>query len=135
MDRKENAAKKFASGCNCCQAVACVFAEELGVDESILYRAGEGFGSGMGTAAGVCGALSGAAIVAGMLYSDGNTSAPGGTKVQTTKKVAAMQRKFVERAKALICRDIKKGNNGSAFTSCEDCVRIATEIAEEELGL
>jgi len=46
-----------------------------------------------------------------------------------------MQKKFIERAKRLICRDIKTGNEGKAFTSCADCIRIATEIVEEELGL
>ena len=46
-----------------------------------------------------------------------------------------MQRRFAEEAKALICKEIKTGNNGKAFTSCDDCIRIAVKIAEEELGL
>jgi hypothetical protein len=46
-----------------------------------------------------------------------------------------MQKKFVEQAKALICKDIKTGNDGKAFTSCNDCIKIAVRIAEEELGL
>lgn len=131
MDRKEVAVEFFKSGYNCCQAVACAYADKIGTDETMLFKAGEGFGSGMGTANGVCGALSGAVMLAGMKNSDGS----GATKSETRKMAAAMQKKFVERAKALICRDIKTGNNGGAFTSCEDCVRIAAEIVEEELGL
>ena len=135
MDRAEMAVAKHRNGYNCCQAVACAFADEVGVDESLLYRLGEGFGGGMGTAKGVCGALSGAAMLAGLVYSDGNTENAGQTKARTMRSAGAMQKKFVERAKRLICSEIKTGNDGRAFTTCADCIRIATEIAEEELGL
>ena len=134
-ERAEAAVAKHRQGYNCCQAVACVFADEVGMDESLLYKLGEGFGGGMGTAQGVCGALSGAAMLAGLVHSDGNTEAAGQTKAKTTRCSGMMQKKFVERAKALICRDIKTGNGGKAFTSCDDCIRIAVEIAEEDLGL
>jgi len=134
-ERAELAVAKHRNGYNCCQAVACVFAGETGVDESLLYKLGEGFGGGMGTAQGVCGAISGAAMIAGLVYSDGNTEQAGLTKAKTTRTAGIMQKKFIERAKRLICRDIKTGNEGKAFTSCADCIRIATEIVEEELGL
>jgi len=134
-ERAELAVAKHRNGYNCCQAVACVFADEVGIDESLLYKMGEGFGGGMGTAQGVCGAISGAAMIAGLVYSDGNTEQAGLTKAKTTRTAGIMQKKFIERAKRLICRDIKTGNEGKAFTSCADCIRIATEIVEEELGL
>lgn len=134
-ERADRAAEKHARGYNCCQAVACTFADELGIDESLLYKIGEGFGFGMGTGQGVCGAISGAAIVAGLAMSDGNTEKAGMTKAATTKAAGRMQKKFAERAKALDCLDIKTGNNGKMFTSCDDCIRIAAEIVEEELGL
>lgn len=134
-ERAELAVEKHAKGYNCCQAVACAFADELGVDESLLYRMCEGFGLGMGNTKGVCGAISGAAVVAGLKFSDGNIEAAGMTKAKTTKAAAKMQEKFTERAKALRCIDIKTGNNGRMFTSCDDCIRIAAEIVEEELGL
>ena len=73
MDRAELASTKHRNGFNCCQSVVCVFADELGIDESLLYKIGEGFGAGMGTTQGVCGAISGAAMVAGLVHSDGNT--------------------------------------------------------------
>lgn len=134
-ERAEKAVDRHARGYNCCQAVACTFADKLGMDESTLYKVCEGFGLGMGNAKGVCGAISGAAIVAGLLMSDGNTEAAGMTKAKTTRAAAAMQEKFVERAGALRCIDIKTGNNGRMFTSCDQCIWIATEIVEEELGL
>ncbi len=135
MSKADIASAKHRNGFNCCQSVACAFAEEVGVDESMLYRMGEGFGAGMGTTQGVCGALSGAAMLAGLVYSDGNTERAGMTKAKTTRAAGIMQKKFVERAKALICKDIKTGNDGKAFTSCDECIRIACGIVEEELGL
>ena len=135
MDRAELASAKHRNGYNCCQAVVCVFADEIGMDESLLYKMGEGFGAGMGTAQGVCGAISGAAMLAGLVHSDGNTEHAGLTKAKTTRIAGIMQKKFVEQAKALICKDIKTGNGGKAYTSCADCIRIATRLVEEELGL
>ena len=135
MTNQERAARLHGNGYNCCQAVACTFAEAAGIDESILYKLGEGFGAGMGTTEGVCGAISGAAMIAGLVYSDGNTEHAGLTKAKTTRAAGIMQRKFVEEAKALRCKDIKTGNNGKAFTSCDECIRIATRLVEEEFGL
>ena len=134
-EKADMASAKHRNGYNCCQAVACSFAEEIGIDESLLYKMGEGFGAGMGTTQGVCGALSGAAMLAGLVHSDGNIEHAGLTKPKTMKVAGTMQKKFVERAKALICRDIKTGNNGSAWTSCDMCIRIATELVQEDLGL
>ena len=135
MDRADIASAKHRNGYNCCQAVVCTFADEVGIDESLLYKMGEVFGAGMGTAQGVCGAISGAAMVAGLVHSDGNTEHAGLTKAKTTRVAGIMQKKFVEQAKALICREIKTGNDGKAFTSCDECIRIATRLVEEELGL
>ena len=135
MDRAERAAELHRRGYNCAQAAACVFADEVGVDEALIYRICEGFGAGMGTARGVCGAVSGAAVIAGLVNSDGNTEQPGQTKAKSTRAAGSIQRRFTEEAKALICRDIKTGNNGGPFTSCPDCIRIAVRLTEQELGL
>ena len=135
MDRAEIASAKHRNGYNCCQAVVCTFAEEVGIDESLLYKMGEGFGAGMGTTLGVCGAISGAAMLAGLVHSDGNIEKAGLTKPKTMRVAGSMQKKFTEQAKALICKEIKTGNNGRALTSCDDCIRIATRLVEEELGL
>ena len=135
MNRSDKAVSLHNKGYNCCQSVVCVFADELGVDEKTLYRISEGFGLGAGNMNGICGALSGAVLIAGMLGSDGNTDDPGQTKRKTYKIAGEMQAKFVSEAKALYCRDIKKGNNGGAFTSCGDCVRIAVGVVEDVLGL
>ena len=48
MTKKELAIENHNKGYNCCQAVACAFSNEIGMDESILFKACEGFGLGMG---------------------------------------------------------------------------------------
>lgn len=129
MTKSEIAVSKYKKGYNCCQAVACTFAEELGMDESELYRVCEGFGGGMGSGLGVCGAMSGAAVVAGLLNSDGNIEHAGQTKAKSTRAAAQMQMEFVDRAGALACKEIKMGQK----TSCAKCIAIATEAVEKML--
>ena len=131
MDRVQDAIDKHKNGYNCCQAVACAYADKVGIDEETMYKLSEGFGGGMGTMDGVCGAMVGVAFLAGMLGSDGNIEDLGHTKASTCKNVAELQKEFIAKAKRLICRDIKTGNDGKAFTSCSDCVKIAAEIAGE----
>lgn len=48
MTKKELAIANHDKKYNCCQAVACSFCKEIGVDEETLFRAGEAFGLGMG---------------------------------------------------------------------------------------
>lgn len=135
MTKKELATIKHESGYNCAQAVACSFAEEIGMDESELYRICEGFGGGLGCALGQCGALSGAVVLAGLKNSDGDIEHPAQTKKATTKLSADMLKIFVDRAGALICKDIKTGNGGAPITSCAECINIGVDAVEEVLGL
>ena len=65
MTKQEKAIELHDKGCNCAQAVACAFAEEIGVPEETLFAAAEGFGLGMGGMAATCGAVSGAVMLAG----------------------------------------------------------------------
>lgn len=45
MTKQEKAIELHDRGCNCAQAVACAFAEEIGVPEETLFAAAEGFDS------------------------------------------------------------------------------------------
>ncbi len=134
LNKVELAQKLHREGYNCAQSVACVFADELGMDASLLYKMAEGFGGGLGCAKGQCGALSGAALVAGLLKSDGDTENPGGTKKETTAKSREMLAYFKENAQAIICYDIKGAGSGVALTSCPDCIRIGVEAVIKVLG-
>ena len=54
MTKKELAIANHDKKYNCCQAVACSFCKEIGVDEETLFKAGEAFGLGMGGMEGTC---------------------------------------------------------------------------------
>lgn len=133
MTKSELAVLKHRQGYNCAQSVACSFAEELGVDEAVLYKLCEGFGAGMGTGNGVCGALSGAAVVAGFKNSNGDIENAGSTKGSTYKLVGSLQNQFLEKVGSIVCKDIKAGANSDHVTSCAECIAIATELAEKNM--
>ena len=46
--KTDKAAQNHQKGYNCAQAVACAFAEEMEIDESIIFKMMEGHGLGMG---------------------------------------------------------------------------------------
>ena len=84
MNKKELAYHLHNSKYNCAQAVLLAFADEIGEDKEVMFRISEGFGFGAGCGEGICGALSGAIMLAGLKNSDGNLEAPG-TKASTYK--------------------------------------------------
>ena len=61
--KTDKAAQNHQKGYNCAQAVACAFAEEMEIDESIIFKMMEGHGLGMGCMEGTCGAITGAVAV------------------------------------------------------------------------
>ena len=135
MSRVERAVQLKCNGANCAQSIACAFAEDLNIDEKVIYKISEGFGGGLGCAEGHCGALSGAVNVAGLNNSDGDFENPGKTKASTMKISRETTKDFEDKVGAIKCYDIKHGNEGKELCSCMDCVRYATEIAEKALEL
>lgn len=134
MTKKELAIAKHDMKFNCAQAVACAFAEEIGVDEKILFTAAEGFGLGMGGTEGTCGALSGAIMLAGFKNSDGNITAPA-TKAETYKLSKEMVTRFTEKAGSTVCKELKGIETGKVLCSCPDCICKGVEVVEEVLSL
>ena len=134
MDKKELAIALHDKKFNCCQAVACAFAEEVGIDEATLFKIGEGFGLGMGCMEGTCGALSGAIMLAGLKNSDGNIDAPA-TKADTYKLSKELLQKFVEKTGSSVCKELKGVETGKMRCSCPDCIKIGVEVAQEVLKL
>ena len=109
---------------NCCQAVLVAFADKLGKSEEDLLRLGSGFGSGMATMEGTCGALVGAIMVSSLLSPDG----------EARNNSRAIMSRFKELCGgATICRDLKGIETGKVLCSCEDCVRNAVRAAGEAL--
>ena len=129
MSEKQDRAVKLKQGTgdahyNCCQAVACVFADEVGLDEQTLRKLGAGFGLGMGCTEATCGALCGAQLVLGLTKFAGKP---------IRQDAAELYKKFTEKCGASICKEIKGVNTGQVLCSCDDCVYNAVGILEEVL--
>ena len=134
MTKKELAIANHDKKYNCCQAVACSFCKEIGVDEETLFRAGEAFGLGMGCMDGTCGAVSGAVMLAGFKNSDG-CLATRGTKADTYKLSREILKRFEEKNGTIICRELKGIDTGKVIRTCPGCIEDAVEIAQEVLEL
>ena len=68
MTHEEKARELFQNGYNCAQAVLLAFSDLTGLDERCALTLSSSFGGGMGRLREVCGAVSGAFMVAGILY-------------------------------------------------------------------
>ena len=124
LDERMDYAARRKKEMNCCQAVLVAFADKLGKDEDDLLRLGSGFGSGMATMEGTCGALVGAIMVSSLLSAEG----------EVRNNSRAILSRFKELCGgATICRDLKGIETGKMLCSCEDCVRNAVRAAGEAL--
>ena len=124
LDERMDYAARRKKEMNCCQAVLVAFADKLGKSEDDLLRLGSGFGSGMATMEGTCGALVGAIMVSSLLSPDG----------EARNNSRAIMSRFKELCGgATICRDLKGIGTGKVLCSCEDCVRNAVLSAGEAL--
>ena len=134
MTKKELAISLHDKKYNCAQSVACAFAEEVGVDMEVLFKACEGFGLGMGGMEGICGAISGAVMLASFLNSDGAIDNPT-TKASTYQLTKQIVAAFAEKNQATRCRDLKGVDTGTVLRSCPGCIEDAVEIVQEILKL
>lgn len=134
MTKKELAISLHNRKYNCCQSVACVFADEAGIDSQLLFRAAEGFGLGMGCMQCTCGALSGAILLAGLMNSDGDLENPG-TKASTYQLCKRLVTAFEQKAGSTVCKELKGIETGSVLHSCPDCIKDGVEIVQEILEL
>ena len=121
-------------GFSCSQSVAVACADLVDVPPETLVKATESFGLGMGTTDGVCGALTGGLLIAGLKNSTANFAAPK-SKASTMKISKAMLTSFREKCGALICRDLKGVDTGKMICSCPDCIKHGVEVVEEQVAM
>lgn len=107
MDHAEKAAELFLEGYNCAQAVAVAFCDVTELSEELSAKMASSFGGGMARMREVCGAVSGMAMVAGILYGyDGpETGEPKRAHYARIQELAA---KFREETGSIVCREILK---------------------------
>ena len=132
-ERQQRAQELHGKGYNCAQSVACAYCDLVGLDEQTAYKMAEGFGLGMGVMD-MCGALSGAFMLAGVKGSAG-IEAPGTTKAQTYQQTREMANAFKEKNGTYLCCELKGVADGNVRRSCPGCIEDACALVEKMLGL
>ena len=103
----ERARQLFFEGYNCAQAVLCAFSDVTGYDMETSARMASSFGGGMGRLRQTCGAVSGAALVLGIVkgYDD---PADNEAKKQHYALVREFAEKFKEKNGSINCGELLK---------------------------
>lgn len=138
LDHAKIAEEYFLSGCNCAQAVVYAFSDLTGLDRDTSLKMACSFGGGFGRLREVCGAFSGACMIAGLLwgYSDTETKS---LKADHYALIQRMAADFRELHGSIICRDMLRGIESSTDSMPSDrtaeyykkrpCPRIAASAA------
>ena len=155
IDYAEKAEELFKQGYNCSQAVLCAFSDITGLERETAARLASSFGGGLGRMREVCGAVSGASMVLGLVkgYSDSGDRA---AKSEHYRLIREFARRFSEENGSIICRELLGiGKDQSAASDsvtvggepeertpeyykkrpCPELVRDAARITAELLGL
>lgn len=145
MTRAEYAKQFFLKGYNCSQAIAFAFAEELNLPQETLHAVFLPMGGGMSRLRQTCGAVSGAAMCAGLLF-------PNYSKNEMYALVQRIAKQFQEKNGSINCMELLTGAGIKTDTSpsaekrtdeyykkrpCSDLVADAAEVLEQvciELG-
>ncbi|MBE6835942.1 MAG: C_GCAxxG_C_C family protein [Ruminococcaceae bacterium] len=135
-ERSEKAKELFKEGFNCSQAVVGAFYKDIGLDEKTALKVSAGFGGGVGRTGEICGALSGAAIVAGMLYGsvEGRDAE---SKAHTYEEIQRVIKIFKDENSFVTCRELKsppsEKENGASYkrTPCIKFVEDAVLAVEK----
>ena len=107
-DHAKRAEELFCSGCNCAQAVFCAFEDMTGYSHEDAMRISSSFGGGIGRLREVCGTMSGAAMVAGVLRGYDETDNDK-VKAAHSRLIQDIAERFRAKYGTIICRDLLKG--------------------------
>ena len=141
MSHKEKALDFFSQKLHCSQSVIAAFSEECGITEEQALKLGSCFGGGMRKGE-VCGAVTGALMVLGLLYGQTKASDAEGRLV-SNKVNDLMMDCFKEKCGSYICNDLldcditsEEGHKycleNNLFTEfCPKMVAAAVEVVEE----
>ena len=144
MTKGEIAREYFKSGYACSQAVALAFKEYTGLTEEQIASATLGFGGGLGRLRLTCGAVSGMAYIAGIVFSNGENS--GENKLKVYEHVRNLAKAFTDEFGSLICEEllkgvglkVEKGGNPEKRTDeyykkrpCDEIVMVSAEILDK----
>ena len=108
IDHGERAKALFLEGYNCAQSVACAFCDVTGLGLNETARMASSFGGGLGRLREVCGTVSGAALVLGIVkgYDDPKDFE---AKKAHYALIQEFARRFKEESGSIVCRELLKG--------------------------
>ena len=149
LARATRARENFLSGYGCAQSVLLAYADLTGLDETTLAKLGSSFGGGMGRLREVCGGVSGAFAVLGLLCGYDDPADKEG-KSRHYADIRELARRFTEKSGggSIVCREIlqnaglsgDKGGEAEARTAeyyhkrpCPEMVYVAAEVLGEML--
>ncbi|MBO5042232.1 MAG: C-GCAxxG-C-C family protein [Clostridia bacterium] len=139
----------FMRGYGCAQSVLLAYADLTGLDETTLAKLGSSFGGGMGRLREVCGGVTGAFAVLGLVCGYDDPADKEG-KSRHYADIRELARRFTERSRggSIVCREIlknaglsgEKGGEAEARTTeyyqkrpCPELVALAAEVLGEML--
>lgn len=145
--KAEKAKQLFKNGHNCAQAVVCAFADEINMSEDTAYMLASSFGGGLGRMREVCGAVSGMAMVAGLLYGYKPGDEPD-KKAAHYVLIQSLAGKFKDENGSIICRELLTGPQANSTSPtpekrtdeyykkrpCAELVECAAKIMEEYIN-
>jgi C_GCAxxG_C_C family probable redox protein len=134
-ERMEKVKELHRSGYNCAQIVVTWYCEQLGADKNTAFQMAEAFGLGTGDMSGICGAVSGALMLAGLKNSGGIPIQGKRTVPGTFQLGKEIKEAFAARNSSIICRELKGADTGKILRSCDDCILDAIELAGRILEL
>lgn len=149
-EHERRAAELFLNGGGCAQAVFCAFCDLHGIDEDTSARLASSMGGGVGRMRQVCGAVSGAAMAAGLIYGF-PLEHTHSEKSEHYKRIQEISAVFPERFGSIVCKDILASRLGAGAVSsapvpeersadfykrrpCLECVRLAARSLDEYLA-
>ena len=145
INHAEKAKSLFENGYNCCQAVLCAYADELGIDQNTALKIASSFGGGMGRLREVCGAVSAMFAIAGLKkgYTSPNDDV---IKAKHYELIQSLAEEFKSKFGTIICRELlelpegkdspipsKRTEEYYQTRPCEAFIKYASEIVEKKL--
>ncbi|MBT3360077.1 MAG: C_GCAxxG_C_C family protein [Rhodospirillales bacterium] len=142
-ERIETAIEIFGpENCNCSQAVAVAFGEDVGMEKPMAMDVARGFGGGIGRFGLTCGAVTGALMILGLKVSKDEPDEKK-AKAKAYEMAGEFRTKFEARHGTMECKSLvgidlsteegKKLNDEKKITRtlCPDFVRTAAEILDD----
>ncbi len=144
--REVRAMELFHEGYNCAQSVFAAFASDCQLPEAMALKLSAPFGAGFGRMREVCGAVCGAAMVAGAF--EGNDTPNTDDKERIFTLVQQFAAQFKEEFGTYYCRELlglehkkcpesaRPSDRTAAYYGsrpCEHCVAFASRMAAEYL--